>query len=103
MCPGPAQVIEASDDEALVMSLVENIARHTPRTLALLESIRSFVKRQKNDSADAEAICEAALRPTMRFVAVKSAAKQASANAFKVRDLLVRQKTQVINALRGHL
>lgn len=65
--------------------------------------VKPFVKRQKNDSADAEAICEAALRPTMRFVAVKSAAKQASANAFKVRDLLVRQKTQVINALRGHL
>src|SRR4249920_1185357 len=51
--------------------------------------VKPFVKRQKNDAADAEAICEAALRPTMRFVAVKSAAKQASANAFKVRDLLV--------------
>ena len=65
--------------------------------------VKPFVKRQKNDAADAEAICEAALRPTMRFVAVKSAPKQAAANAFKVRDLLVRQKTQIINALRGHL
>lgn len=65
--------------------------------------VKPFVKRQKNDAADAEAICEAALRPTMRFVAVKSAEKQASAGAFKVRDLLVRQKTQIINALRGHL
>lgn len=65
--------------------------------------VKPFVKRQKNDAADAEAICEAALRPTMRFVAVKSAAKQASATVFKVRDLLVRQKTQIINALRGHL
>lgn len=65
--------------------------------------VKPFVKRQKNDSADAEAICEAAMRPTMRFVALKSASKQASASAFKVRDLLVRQKTQVINALRGHL
>lgn len=63
--------------------------------------VKPFVKRQKNDAADAEAICEAALRPTMRFVAVKSEAKQASATVFKVRDLLVRQKTQTINALRG--
>lgn len=63
--------------------------------------VKPFVKRQKNDAADAEAICEAALRPTMRFVAVKSEAKQASAMVFKVRDLLVRQKTQIINALRG--
>jgi transposase len=65
--------------------------------------VKPFVKRQKNDAADAEAIAEAATRPTMRFVAVKSAEKQASAMAFKTRDLLVRQKTQTINALRGHL
>lgn len=65
--------------------------------------VKPLVKRQNNDAADAEAICEAALRPTMRFVALKSAAKQASATVFKVRDLLVRQKTQVINALRGQL
>jgi transposase len=63
--------------------------------------VKPFVKRQKNDAADAEAICEAALRPTMRFVALKSATKQASASVFKVRDLLVRQKTQIINAMRG--
>jgi transposase len=61
------------------------------------------VKRQKNDMADAEAITEAAARPTMRFVAVKSAEKQASGMVFKTRDLLVRQRTQTINALRGHL
>jgi len=65
--------------------------------------VKPFVKRQKNDAADAEAIAEAASRPTMRFVAVKSAEKQASSMAFKVRDLLVRQRTQTINALRGHL
>lgn len=63
--------------------------------------VKHFVKRQKNDAADAEAICEAALRPTMRFVAVKREAKQASAIVFKDRDLLVRKKTQIINALRG--
>lgn len=65
--------------------------------------VKPFVKRQKNDAADAEAITEAASRPTMRFVAVKSAEKQAASMAFKVRDLLVRQRTQAINALRGHL
>jgi len=65
--------------------------------------VKPFVKRQKNDAADAEAICEAAQRPTMRFVAVKSEEKQASAVIFKTRDLLVAQRTQIINALRGHL
>lgn len=65
--------------------------------------VKPYVKRQKNDANDAEAIAEAASRPTMRFVAVKSAEKQASAMALRTRDLLVRQKTQTINALRGHL
>lgn len=65
--------------------------------------VKPFVKRQKNDMADAEAICEAAQRPTMRFVQPKSADTQASAVVFRTRDLLVRQRTQLINALRGHL
>lgn len=65
--------------------------------------VKPFVKRQKNDAADAEAICEAAQRPTMRFFAVKSEEEQASAAVFRARDLLVRQRTQTINALRGHL
>jgi transposase len=65
--------------------------------------VKPFVKRQKNDMADAEAICEAAQRPTMRFVQGKSAQAQASAVVFRTRDLLVRQRTQLINALRGHL
>jgi transposase len=65
--------------------------------------VKPFVKRQKNDAADAEAICEAAQRPTMRFVSVKSEASQASALVFRTRDLLVHQRTQTINALRGHL
>ncbi|CAN7710886.1 IS110 family transposase [Phyllobacterium sp. LjRoot231] len=75
---------------------------HTVRLIAPIY-VKPFVKRQKNDAADAEAICEAAMRPTMRFVAVKSETRQASAAVFKVRDLLVRQKTQIINALRGHM
>src|ERR671919_907333 len=65
--------------------------------------VKPFVKRHKNDAADAEAICEAAQRPTMRFVALKSADTQAAAVVFRTRDLLVRQRTQAINALRGHL
>ena len=65
--------------------------------------VKPFVKRQKNDMADAEAICEAAQRPSMRFVPVKTEATQASALVFRMRDLLVRQRTQLINALRGQL
>ena len=60
-------------------------------------------KRQKNDMADAEAITEAAARPTMRFVAVKSAEKQASGSTFLTLYFLVWKPTQMINALRGHL
>ena len=65
--------------------------------------VKPYVKRQKNDTADAEAICEAAQRPSMRFVPVKSEEQQANGVVFRARDLLVRQRTQCINALRGHL
>lgn len=65
--------------------------------------VKPFVHRQKNDMADAQAICEAAQRPTMRFVTPKSAQAQGAAVIFRTRDLLVRQRTQLINALRGHL
>ncbi|MFC5739918.1 IS110 family transposase [Sinirhodobacter huangdaonensis] len=65
--------------------------------------VKPLVKRQKNDAADAEAICEAAMRPTMRFVPVKSEETQGAALVFRIRELLIRQRTQAINALRGHL
>ena len=65
--------------------------------------VKPYVKRHKNDEVDAEAICEAASRPTMRFVAVKTEAQQARGMLFRTRDLLVRQRTQTVNALRGHL
>src|SRR5258705_8389777 len=65
--------------------------------------VKPFVKRQKNDVADAEAICEAAQRPSMRFVLVKTEEQQANGIVFRARDLLVRQRTQCVNALRGHL
>ena len=63
----------------------------------------TLLRRQKNDAADAEAIAEAASRPSMRFVALKSEDQQAQAMLFRTRDLLVRQRTQLVNALRGHL
>lgn len=65
--------------------------------------VKPFVKRQKNDAADAAAIAEAVLRPNMHCVAVKSAEHQARAVAFRTHQCFVRQRTQLINALRGHL
>jgi len=64
--------------------------------------IKPYVKRGKNDAIDAEAICEAMSRPGMRFVAIKSAESQASLTMLGVRDLLVKQRTMLINAMRGH-
>jgi transposase len=65
--------------------------------------VKAYVRRGKNDAADAAAICEAVTRPSMRFVPVKSIEQQATLMAHRSRDLLIRQRTQLINALRGHL
>lgn len=65
--------------------------------------VKPFVKRQKNDAADAEAIVEAATRPSMRSVIPKTVSQQACSMLFRTRDLFVRQRTQLINALRAHL
>jgi transposase len=65
--------------------------------------VRPFVKRNKNDAADAEAICEAVIRPTMRFVPIKSAEQQSVLMLHRARDLLVRQQTMTVNAVRAHL
>jgi transposase len=65
--------------------------------------VRPYVKRGKTDAADAEAICEAVTRPSMRFVPAKTEAQQAMAVELKARELLVRQRTQAVNALRAHL
>src|SRR6266516_3901171 len=67
------------------------------------KDVKAYVKRNKNDVADAEASCEAVRRPTMRFVQTKSAEQQGRLMLHRVRDLLMRQRTQVINALRAHL
>lgn len=65
--------------------------------------VKPYVKRGKTDQADAEAICEAVTRPTMRFVPVKSAQRQAALLDHKTRDFLVRQRTQLVNTIRAHL
>jgi transposase len=65
--------------------------------------VKPYVKRQKNDAADAEAICEAVTRPTMRFVPVKGEEQQGILVLHRTRELLIRQRTMLINALRGHL
>jgi transposase len=65
--------------------------------------VKPYVKRGKTDAADAEAICEAVTRPTMRFVPVKTPEQQAVLVLHRTRDLLVRQRTMLVNALRGHM
>src|SRR6202140_4921213 len=67
------------------------------------KDVKAYVKRNKNDAADAEAICEAVRRPTMRFVQIKSAEQQGQLMQHRTRDLLIRQRTQSINAFRAHL
>ncbi|UVK50010.1 transposase (plasmid) [Mesorhizobium sp. AR02] len=69
---------------------------HIPATSRL-------VKRQKNDAADAEAIVEAAQRPTMRFVEPKTEEQQSRSIMFRTREQLVNQRTELVNALRAHL
>ena len=65
--------------------------------------VRPYVKRQKNDAADAEAICEAVQRPSMRFVPTKTPDQQACLMLHRTRHLFIRQQTAVINAIRAHL
>lgn len=86
-------------------------AHHWGRTLSALGHqvrlippayVKAYVRRQKNDAADAQAICEAVSRPTMRFVPIKNAERQSVLVLHRSRDLLVRQRTMLINAVRGH-
>lgn len=65
--------------------------------------VKPYVKRGKTDAADAEAICEAVTRPTMRFVPIKSPEQQAALSMHRSRDLLVKQRTQLVNMMRGIL
>lgn len=88
------------------------IAHHWSRTLAAMghdvrlippSYVKAYLKRGKSDALDAEAICEAVQRPTMRFVPVKTVEQQAILMAHRTRSLLVRQRTMAANALRAHL
>lgn len=65
--------------------------------------VKPYVKRNKTDAADAEAICEAVTRPTMRFVPIKSPEEQAASMVLKTRELFVRQRSQTANAMRAHM
>jgi transposase len=65
--------------------------------------VKPYVKRNKNDAADAEAICEAVTRPSMRFVAIKSEEQQGALMLHRTRELLVHQRTMLVNAIRGHM
>src|SRR3984885_804584 len=65
--------------------------------------VKPYIRRQKNDAADAEAICEAVTRPTMRFVGVRSLKNQAALMRHKAQEMLVSQRTQLLNAWHGHL
>src|SRR3974377_1694888 len=67
------------------------------------KDVKAYIKRNKNDAADAEEMCEAGRRPAMRFVQIKSAEQQGQLMQHRARDLLMRQRTQVINAMRAHL
>src|SRR4051812_19108844 len=74
---------------------------HTVKLIAP-QLVKPYVKRGKNDAADAEALCEAMSRPTMRFVPVKTVEQQAALMLVGVRDRLIRNRTQLSNAIRGH-
>ena len=65
--------------------------------------VKPYVKRQKNDAADAEAICEAVTRPSMRFVEIKTCEQQGTLVLHRVRLMLMRQRVQLSNAIRGHM
>lgn len=67
------------------------------------KDVKAYVKHNKNDADDAEAICRAVRRPTMRFVQIKSAEQQDRLMQHRARDLLMRQRSQAINAMRAHL
>ena len=109
-----AKVLEflASQPQCLVVMEACGGAHHWGREIQQLghevrligpSYVKAFAKRQKSDARDAAAIVEAAQRPTMRFVAVKTKQAQARSMVYRTRGLLVRQRTQTVNAVRGHL
>ena len=108
--PGPAVLQEATP--CLVGMEACATSHHWARQLIALghevklmppHYVKPYVKRNKNDAADAAAICEAVTRPTMRFVSVKSMEQQSVLMLHRTRELLVRQRTMLINAIRAHM
>lgn len=82
-----------------------NAIGHFGHTVRMMPAayVKAYVKRNKTDAADAEAICEAVTRPTMRFVPIKTPDEQAACMVLKTRELFVRQRTQTSNAMRAHM
>ena len=98
--PPTVIAIEACDASHHWARLLQSFG-HTVKLIAP-QLVKPYVKRGKNDAADAEALCEAMSRPTMRFVPVKTAEQQATLMLVGVRDRLIRNRTQLANAIRGH-
>ncbi|TIN27187.1 MAG: IS110 family transposase, partial [Mesorhizobium sp.] len=109
-----AQVVKffAAQPPALIGMEACGSAHHWGRTLSALGHqvklmpptyVKPYVKRNKNDARDAQACCEAVSRPDMRFVPIKTVEQQYARALHRARDLLVRQRTQLANAIRGHL
>jgi transposase len=109
-----AQVVKffAAQPPALIGMEACGSAHHWGRTLSALGHevklmpptyVKAYVKRNKNDARDAQACCEAVSRPDMRFVPIKTVEQQYARALHRSRDLLVRQRTQLANAIRGHL
>src|SRR6188472_4145297 len=97
-CPVGMEACGTAHHWAREVSKLGHIVRLMPPSY-----VKGYVKRSKNDAADAAAICEAVTRPSMRFVPVKTEEQQSALTMHRVRELLVRQRTQLINAVRGHL
>jgi transposase len=109
-----AQVLPFFEKQACCLVGIEACAtaHHWAREIAALghevklmpaKYVKAYVKRNKNDAADAEAICEAVSRPTMRFVPIKTPEQQALLMLHRTRKLLVRQRIRLVNAMRAHL
>ena len=92
--------IEACGASHHIARLLQSFG-HTAKLIAP-QLVKPYVKRGKNDAADAEALCEAMSRPTMRFVPIKTAEQQAALMLVSVRDRLIRNRTQLANAIRGY-
>ena len=99
--PASTVVMEACGGANYWARELESLGHHV--RLISPQYVKPFVKRQKNDAADAEAIVEASLRPNMRFVEPKTEAQQASAVLFRFREKMVQQRTELINSIRSYL